>query len=117
MIPIPYFFDSINRNAFVVKPKKPYIDWANSVFNDKPTDFSNEENNIYLIREMGSNEEIAKWIRRNFDQIFQNELNDWCTDQKRWPQKRTYKLFTEWFDVEISSMVLDLEDEPVEKDL
>jgi hypothetical protein len=117
MIPIPYFFDIINRNAFVVKPKKPYIDWANAVFDEKPTDFSKVENNIYLIREMDSNEEVAKWIKRNFDQIFQNELNDWCTDKKRWPQKRTYKLFTEWFDVEISSMVLDIEDDPVEKDL
>lgn len=117
MMQIPVFFDCVNRNAFVVKAKKPYIDWAISVFDDKPTDFSKEENNIYLIREMDCNEEIAKWIRRNFDPIFQNELNDWCTDEKRWPQKRSYKLFTEWFDIEISSMVLDLEDFPVEKDL
>ncbi len=114
---IPVFFDCINRNAFVVKPKKPYFEWANSVFDDIPNKFSTQENNIYLIREMDSNQAIAMWIRRHFDQIFQNELNDWCTDEMKWPQKRTYKLFSEWFDIEICSMVLDLEDGPVEKDL
>jgi hypothetical protein len=116
MMQIPFFYDIINRNAFIVKARKPYIDWANSIFNDSPTDFSKEENNIYLIREMDNNQQIADWIRKNFDKIFQNELNDWCTDETTWPSKRTYKMFTEWFEIEISSMVLDLEDYEIEKD-
>lgn len=47
---------------------------------------------------------------------FVNELNDWCTDENRWPQHRTHKLFTEWFSVEVHSMVLDLEEGPVTKE-
>jgi hypothetical protein len=43
-------------------------------------------------------------------------LNNWHTDEKDWIQKRTYKLFTEWFDIEIHSMILDLEETAITKD-
>jgi len=47
--------------------------------------------------------------------IFQNELNDWHTAEEDRPQPRIYSMFCEWFDVEIHSMLLDLEDGPVRK--
>jgi hypothetical protein len=54
-------------------------------------------------------------IKKNYDDLFANELNDWCTDEDTWPQNRNYKLFVDWFDIEIYSMLLDLEDTPVKK--
>jgi len=113
--PIPYFYESINRNAIVVKPKKPLFDWINEIYPDSPVS-EKEEGNIYLIREMVSNEAIEKWLKRNFEQIFQNELNDWHTEEKDWPQKRTFMIFQEWFEYEIHSMVLDLEETDITKD-
>lgn len=113
--PIPYFYDSINRNAIVVKPKKPLFDWVNTLYPGNPIS-GKAEGNIYLIREMDSNEAIEKWLKRNFDQIFQNELNDWHTLETDWPQKRTFKMFQDWFAHEIHSMVLDLEDTDITKD-
>lgn len=116
MEPIPFFYDTIDRNAIVVKPKKPFFEWLNSVFAEKEPIIKNDENNIYLIREMDNIEAVLKWIKRNFNKIFINELNDWHTDEEKWPKKRTYKMFTDWFEVEIFSMVLDLEEYPVTKD-
>lgn len=106
---IPYFFESVNRNAIVIKPKKPFFDWIHYIYPDKTVSHRSEAN-IYLIREMDSNEEIENWLTRNFDKLFQNELNDWNTDEACWPQKRTFKIFKEWFDYEIHSMILDLEE-------
>ncbi len=114
--PIPYFFDSINRIAIIVRPKKPFFTWINSVFPENRPIHENEENNIYLIHEKDSNDLILKWIKKKFDIIFTNELNDWCTEENAWPKNRDYKMFSEWFDIEISSMILDLEDDPVTKD-
>lgn len=74
-----------------------------------------DECNIYLIREMDSNEAIQKWLKKNFDNIFINELNDWHTDEQVWPDNRNYKMFSEWFDVELHSMILDLEKRPITK--
>ncbi len=113
--PIPYFYDSINRNAIVVKPKQALFDWVNSIYPDSPIK-APDEATVYLIKEKDSNEEIEKWLQKNFDNIFQNELNNWHTDEKDWVEKRTYKLFTEWFDVEIHSMILDLEETAITKD-
>jgi hypothetical protein len=116
MEPIPYFYDSIDRNAIIVKPKQPFFDWLNQIFQDENPIMTLDENNIYLIREMDSNEQILQWIKKNFDHIFLNELNNWYTDENVWPQKRTYKIFAEWFDIEINSMIVDLEDFPVTKE-
>ena len=114
--PIPYYYEAIDRSAILVRPKQPFYDWINKVFKEDKPISELEENNIYLIREMRSNEEIKKWIKKNFDKIFVNELNDWYTDESVWPTNRTHKMFTDWFDVEVHSMVLDLEEFPVTKD-
>ncbi len=78
--PIPYYYEFINRNAILVKPKKPFFDWFNKLFKDDRllSDLSDlDENNIYLIRDMDNIEDVKKWIKKNFDKIFDNELNDW----------------------------------------
>ncbi|AVR44248.1 hypothetical protein C7S20_02650 [Christiangramia fulva] len=116
MEPIPYYYESINRNAILVKPRKPFFKWLNEVFKDEAPVTSMEENNLYLVREMASNEDVEKWVSKNFESIFTNELNDWCTNEDEWPAQRTYKLFKEWFNIEIHSMILDLEEEPVLKE-
>ena len=113
--PMPYYYDSINRNAILVKIKQPLLDWINSIYPDSPVESTNE-GTIYLIKEKDSNVAIEKWLKKNFDNIFINELNDWHTDEKDWPQKRTYKQFKEWFDVEIHSMILDLEETVIKKE-
>ena len=116
MEPIPFFYESIDRNAIVVKPKKPFYSWVNSIFpDDKPIE-EKDENSIYLIEEMMNNELVLNWIKRNFEMIFVNELNDWCTDEDKWPKRRTYKMFSDWFKVEISSMILDLEEYDITKE-
>ena len=115
MEPIPYFYDSVNRNAIVVKPKQALFDWINSIYPDSRVETA-DEGTVYLVKEKDSNEAIEKWLKKNFDNIFQNELNNWHTDEKDWVQKRTYKLFTEWFDIEIHSMILDLEETAITKD-
>ncbi len=115
MEPIPYYYDSINRNAIVVKPKQALFDWINSIYPESPVEAA-QEGTVYLIKERDSNEEIEKWLHKNYDSIFQNELNNWHTDEKDWPQKRTYKHFSEWFNVEIHSMILDLEETAITKD-
>jgi len=110
-----FLYESIDRNAIILRPKPPYYAWVNSLKDGRDVD-ERDENNIYLIREMDSNEAIHRWVKRNFDKLFTNELNDWCTDENQWPQKRTFAMFSKWFDVEVASMILDLEDSEVTKE-
>lgn len=114
MEPIPYFYDSVNRSAILVKPKKPWYDWINHIYEDSPT-AERKEGTIYLLGELDELDDIERWMRVNFDHIFQNELNDWHTAELDWPQNRTYKMFNEWFSYEIHCSILDLEDDEIRK--
>ena len=49
-----------------------------------------------------------------YEQIFESELWSWYTDERAWPEDRTFKLFLEWFTLEFHSVVEDLDEGPIE---
>jgi hypothetical protein len=113
MEPLTYFYEHINRYAIVVKPKQPLLNWINALYPDMLEDGT--ETTVYLVKERETDGATEKWLKKNFDDIFENELNDRHTDENDWPQNRTYKLFTEWFDTGIHTTVLDMEESIIKK--
>lgn len=105
----------INRSAIVLKARQPFVDWYIKLNPQGGLDFEEEikETNIYLIDD--KIDDIEKWLRKKFDKFFMMELSEWCTDKKKWPQKRNYKMFKLWFRVETSEFIYDLEKKPVLK--
>ncbi len=102
----------INRSAIVLKPQQPFFDWINNLYpDDKVTEA--EEANIYLIDDM---DDLEKWLKKKFDKLFTMELDEWHTNKKEWPQKRNYKMFKQWFQVDKSTMIYDLERSPIIKE-
>ena len=69
--------------------------------------------NTYLISE--GIEDVDVWLKKKFDKIFSFELEFWHLNKKEWPQKRNYKMFQEWFQVDVSTMIYDFEKMPVFK--
>ncbi|MDE3182092.1 MAG: hypothetical protein KGM16_01625 [Bacteroidota bacterium] len=106
----------VNRDALLVKPKPAFWNWFKLNDNDFEAPQFPMENTIYLIGEKDSDKETTNWLKKNFDKIFINELEYWITDEDYWPKKRNYKMFTDFFQLEYHSMVMDLEKEPVIKD-
>lgn len=110
---------SINRTAAIIQPKQPFVDWLNSLPDDDH-DYSLEElsadNLTFLIPEAESPDEAMDYIRKKHDLIFEWELWGWVTVKECWPAKRDWKVFKEWFEIEISSEVFDLVDGAVEKE-
>lgn len=102
----------INRHGIVVKPLKPFADW---VFNLYPEDGFPEfiDSHVFLVND--EIDDLEAWLKKKFDKFFMFELEAWQTNKKKWPQKRTYKMFNQWFQVELSTMVFDMEKEPVSK--
>jgi hypothetical protein len=113
MEPLSHYYDQVNRHAIVIKPKQSLLNWINALYPDLPEDGS--ETAVYLVKERDSYDDTEKWLRRNFKNIFENELNGRHQDEDDWPPKRTYKLFTEWFDTEIHTIVEDIEEGPIRK--
>ena len=101
----------VNRAAITVKPKEPYIDWANGLDDDGPKIALGHlpERAVYLVDDVenlvGDVEDIVEWY---FAEIFEQELVAWHRVESDWPQNRDLATFMEWFEVEVHSMILDL---------
>ena len=101
----------INRSAIIIKPLQPFIDWCSNLY---PEDFDDiKKTKTYLISE--DIEDIDFWLTKKFDKLFTFELESWHTNKKEWPQKRNYKMFKEWFQIDISRMIYDFEINPILK--
>jgi len=109
-----------------VKLKKPFIDWLvyTSKEHDgpehklKPEKIETEDfdsKHVYLIPAYDEIEKYEKYIKKHCVEIFEQELFAWYTDPKMWPNDRSWKVFKEWFDYEIHTMVFDTDpDNPIE---
>lgn len=103
----------INRCAIVLNPQQPFYDWINQLTPNDPL-HEIDEANIYLVDE--EIDDLEQWLRIKYDKFFVMELDEWHTNKKEWPQKRSYKMFKQWFKVGISSMIYDLEKTPIYKE-
>jgi hypothetical protein len=103
----------INRQAIVLTLQQPFIDWAKEY-----TMFLEEEDaqqsKIYLVND--EFDDLEKWLKKNFDKFFTMELEEWHDNKKNWPQRRTYKMFNQWFQVNLSSEIFDMEEMPITKE-
>ena len=110
---------SINRTAVIIKPKQPFVDWLNSIPGDN-LDYALEgistDNLTFLIPEHDRPEGSMNYIRKKYSQIFEWELWGWIRAEELWPKNRTWKIFQEWFEIEINSEVFDLVDGEIEKE-
>lgn len=114
--PLTEDYSYVNRSLLIISHKKPFYDW---LISHDPTDDKLEplEADAYLIPPFETPVELENYLRQNFDRFFQIELNDWYLDEELWPQKRTWKMFGEWFNYQIISMVRDACDAlPLETD-
>ena len=100
--------DYTGRTALVIVPNEAFLGWLKQRV--VPDLFANnaEKGTVYLIPEMDNAKEVEKWLKKNFESILSKEL-DGLVAMKDWPQKTTYKLFREWFSVEIHSRIIDLD--------
>ncbi len=108
-------FPVVNRNALILRYKDPAVRWINeadpSPDGDEITLANvNQERTVYLIDDrIGEDPRyFERWLRKNYGEIFEMELDGWYTDPTLWPQDRSLALFRAWFDVELHTVLVDL---------
>ncbi len=105
---------TINRNILVAIPTEIFLEWAKKNPDDDMAlnmDDLTADSTAYLIPEQEADAE--SWLKRNFETIFEIELDGWCTDPSLWPKDRSMKTFKEFFRVYFCSSVIDLGDGPI----
>ena len=103
---------TINRAALIVRPKQPYVDWANSMDDDGPPRADlrklREEPSIYLVEVIDSLDDFPELVANYWEWVFREQLNGWMRDPELWPEELTREMFLEWFDCELSTMIWDM---------
>lgn len=101
---------TINRAVAIIKPKQPYIDWANKLPDAKggvSFDDFQDDCLAVLIAKYDTDQRAKEHINKMWKYIFEDELMGWSTNMSWWPKKRTKKMFWQWFDVKFHSVVID----------
>lgn len=100
----------------VLTPKRPLYDWVKSIDPKENNDIGpSGEPDVYLLPDFETTEEMERWLKRHYDWFFCEQLNNWYLDEDLWVKNRTFKMFKEWFDYSLHTMVWDSQDGPIEK--
>jgi hypothetical protein len=68
-----------------------------------------------LIPEYDTDDQAHQIIKKISKELFERELDSYCTDPDWWPSNRDYKTFLKWFDIELHSAVFDTMDREIIK--
>ena len=110
---------NINRSVAIIRPRQPFVDWANSLpdaSSPVTLDSFKEDNLVILIPEYQTAEEAEYYINELWEDLFEQKLWDWCTNDAWWPTERTVKTFWKWFHADYHSVILDPYDDPIAKE-
>src|SRR3954462_6888100 len=112
--------EPVNRFALIVRPKRRYKGWADSVAESDDAVFDLDEARgtpaVYLVAvpaEVGLQDIIDDYSA----DIFEEQLMVWHKDERAWPVNRSPHVFRDWFDVTLADTVIDLDpEEPTDVD-
>lgn len=96
----------VNRGFITVRPKQPFVDWANQ----QDAEFQinlNAEPSVYLIEEDFF--EVDPIIESNYKAIFECELLAVSDNEDGFPEIKM-GVFKDWFSLEVGSTVIDLQE-------
>lgn len=101
---------AVDRSVAIVQPKAPFLKWIENLPGsgiDITLEQLRTDSTVYLIPDFEDIEEALTSIDHLHQKIFEAELSEWSDDVDTWPKHRTLKLFWEWFDVSLHSIVVD----------
>src|SRR4051794_2914816 len=112
---------AVNRLAVLMRWKAPMLQWVNGLpsdgsFTEFGQDEVDDEATVFLIPDFEHLEEAETYLDELKPMLFETELESWSEDRKQWPAFRNKMMFDEWFEIRISSMTMDLVEEPLERE-
>jgi hypothetical protein len=112
----------IYRTPLLLTRKQPFVDWLRSLDEPEGLDDSSSANltaavDVYLVHAPAHEPTLEEMVVEYWQDLFEEELWNWMTDELTWPADRTRAMFDAWFDVRLGDTVVDLvPDDPLTDD-
>jgi len=110
----------INRTAVIIKPKKLFVEWLNTLptTDEKVSlkEVREDECDVFLIPDFTFIEQSRRYVDGIYKTIFAIQLENWYLDKKLWPKRRSLRMFHDWFDVEYHSVMFDTIGDPIKRE-
>ncbi len=106
----------INRCVVIVRPRQPYLDWAESLNDGGLPPSVDGERTAYLLPSNEMDHDGSQTIEQCYEGLFESELANWHQIDDDWPDNRTFEMFKQWFTVEWHSIVEDLCADPLREE-
>lgn len=106
--------------ALVIRAKEAYWEWVVSLDDADSLvtlDELRSEATVYLVPEVEHEQDKRNILASLYRNIFMQQLYTWSDDERIWPEGITFVKFTEWFEYEFFSVVLDAADTALEIEL
>ena len=104
--------DILNRSAVILRPKRPYLEWAKlddaEGLAEGVMKSLREQPPVYLLPDWEGPEEQQEILKEFWPALFEAMLNGWARDDRLWPTGRTLEVFQEWFELQMYSTVEDI---------
>jgi len=109
------YFKNLKRSAIVITPQQPFFDWLLLHDPKMAIDDEMKEGEVYLLPDYETKKGMEHWLKKNFDELFEEQLNNWYVDETMWPQNRTFRMFNQWFHYSLHTMISDTQKGFIEK--
>ena len=107
--------ENVERTALVLIKKQPFMDWLATHGVKEDISLILQDPDIYLLPDFETPSEMESWLKKNYDQLFCDQMFQWFIDESYWVPNRSFALFKEWFSYSLHTMVWDTETQPIEK--
>ena len=100
------------RSVFVLGAREPFEHWARQVLEEDAgwTLSPIDRYQAVLTPELPRQSDADSWLRENYAELFERQLEVYIEDEAQWPPDRTFETFLAWFDVIFSPTVVDMSD-------
>ena len=106
--------EPVNRFALIVRPKRRFMEWANALESGARPLTQDELagcSEVYLVDATDPDADREELIDTYADEIWEQQLSGWWTDDSDWPKNRTPHLLRDWFEMSLVDMVFDADPE------
>jgi hypothetical protein len=107
----------INRSILIARPREPYLTWIQSLDEEHrglSLSLLRDDCTALLVPQIEEPSDAQDFLEQHHAALFEYLLAGWVDEPDVWPERRDLETLREWFDLDFSSLVLDVCEWPLE---